>query len=273
MMRVQPGDIIFSYADTTIKGIGVALSSAQTFEIPDEFVEMGNNWANFGWHLDVSFAKLQTPLRTIDRIEEIRPLLPSYNSPIQENGNAVLGYLSEVPEPLANKLLELLGEDFHNSYLLAGGDYIQLDVQGDLAEEELEKRLDLQLLEKHQLIKARRGQGKFKSNVRAIEKSCRVTKLALPQHLIASHIKPWADSNDREKLDGNNGFLLSPHIDHLFDRGFMTFRNNGEVLWSPKLQHRVLKTWHLDYDINVGSFNSEQKKYLEFHRDVKLLAG
>ena len=67
------------------------------------------------------------------------------------------------------------------------------------------------------VIQARRGQGLFRRRVEKREASCRVTHVNDPVYLRASHIKPWRKSTDKEKLDGNNGLMLSPHIDMLFD--------------------------------------------------------
>ena len=121
-----------------------------------------------------------------------------------------------------------------------------------------------------QLVRARLGQGLFKSRVELVEKGCRVTKLQRPEHLIASHIKPWRDATDQEKLDGFNGLLLSPHVDHLFDRRYISFSNDGRILVSPMLSPRVLSQWSIDVDQNVGSFTREQSVYLDYHRDVLL---
>ena len=85
--------------------------------------------------------------------------------------------------------------------------------------------------------------------------------------MIASHIKPWAESNDFEKLDGNNGLLLSPHIDKLFDNGYISFEDGGDVIVSPQLNTDTLKLWGVDVSINVGRFNHEQQQYLQYHRD------
>ena len=38
--------------------------------------------------------------------------------------------------------------------------------------------------------------------------------------LVASHIKPWAKSDEHEKLDLDNGLLLCPNHDKLFDLAF-----------------------------------------------------
>lgn len=111
-------------------------------------------------------------------------------------------------------------------------------------------------LEKIQLTKARRGQGIFKTNVRLVEHSCRLTGVDNIKHLRASHIKPWKNSSDSEKVDGNNGLLLSPHVDHLFDRGFITFKNNGELIISKQLNPEVMNRWALANKKDAGVFNS-----------------
>jgi HNH endonuclease len=66
-------------------------------------------------------------------------------------------------------------------------------------------------------------EGLFKERVRRFEDACRITKVSNQTHLIASHCKPWRDSDDEERLDGENGLLLTPSMDHLFDRGFISF--------------------------------------------------
>ena len=85
-----------------------------------------------------------------------------------------------------------------------------------------------------QLARARRGQGVFRANVLLRESACRVTRVDEPRHLKASHIKPWRDATDAERLDGSNGFLLSPHVDHLFDEGYITFSASQSLIIVPK---------------------------------------
>ena len=122
-------------------------------------------------------------------------------------------------------------------------------------------------VEKEQLIKARRGQGRFRENLERIETSCRVTGLQDLKHLRASHIKPWRASDDVEKVDGNNGLLLSPHVDHLFDRGWILFQDDGRLVPSPKLDLVVLQSWRIEPDRNLKPFLSKQIEYLEYHRE------
>lgn len=124
------------------------------------------------------------------------------------------------------------------------------------------------------MILARRGQGKFRERVSMIERACRITQVNRPEHLIASHCKPWRDceSND-ERLDGENGLLLTPTVDHLFDRGFISFENNGDLLVSPVVHKESLKRMGIapDERRNVGAFSEGQRRYLEYHRDAVFL--
>jgi hypothetical protein len=123
------------------------------------------------------------------------------------------------------------------------------------------------------IVQARRGQGLFRDRVTAIEKRCRVTGVENPVHLIASHCKPWRDADNEERLDGENGLLLTPSIDHLFDRGFIGFEDGGRLIVSPVAHGPSLLPMGVDagQPINVGGFTSGQKRFLDFHRNSDLL--
>jgi hypothetical protein len=128
--------------------------------------------------------------------------------------------------------------------------------------------------EKEQVILARRGQGVFRKNVQQIERFCRVTKVDRPEHLRASHCKPWRDCGTNiERLNGENGLLLTPSVDHLFDRGFISFENNGELLISPVAHHASLNRMNVPTGehLNVGVFSEGQKQFLDFHRNYVFL--
>jgi hypothetical protein len=123
------------------------------------------------------------------------------------------------------------------------------------------------------IIRARKGQGLFKERVRKIESRCRITGVENPVHLVASHCKPWRDATNEERLDGENGLLLTPSIDHLFDRGFIGFEDNGRLIISPVAHQPALQRMGIDTTkaINVGAFTSGQKQFLDFHRKDVLL--
>ena len=98
------------------------------------------------------------------------------------------------------------------------------------------------------------------------ETFCRVTRIDEPRHLKASHIKPWRDASDAERLDGANGLLLSPHIDHLFDEGYITFSASQQLIVVPEVRDKLLDAWGIDGAVQVGEFSREQNSYLEYHR-------
>jgi hypothetical protein len=127
-------------------------------------------------------------------------------------------------------------------------------------------REDLSPTEKESLIRARRGQGRYRQDLERVEIGCRVTGIIDRRHLRASHIKPWHVSNDQEKLDPNNGLLLAPHVDHLFDRGYVSFTDEGELLVSKALNPVVLSTWGLTVPMRKEAFSEKQRVYLAYHR-------
>jgi putative restriction endonuclease len=93
-----------------------------------------------------------------------------------------------------------------------------------------------------------------------------VTGILDRRYLRATHIKPWKDASDEEKLDGSNGLLLSPHVIHLFDRGHISFADDGTMLISRHLNPYVRKAWHLDQPVQPHPFRATQRAYLEYHR-------
>ena len=90
------------------------------------------------------------------------------------------------------------------------------------------------------------GKDFFKERVSKIESRCRITGVENPVHLVASHCKPWRDSTNEERLNGENGLLLTPSIDHLFDRGFIGFEDNGRLIISPVAHYPSLQRMGID---------------------------
>lgn len=124
--------------------------------------------------------------------------------------------------------------------------------------------------EKDALIKSRIGQGCFKQKIVAkYGGKCIITGIAFAQILIASHIKPWAVSSNEERLDSENGFLLSPTYDKLFDLGLISFEDNGNIIISKLLDSDTLAKVRLEksqiYDIKA---TASLRKNLEYHRDA-----
>jgi 5-methylcytosine-specific restriction enzyme A len=121
------------------------------------------------------------------------------------------------------------------------------------------------------LTEIRSKQSLFKRRLLTVEKQCRVTGIADLRFLRASHIKPWAQCNSGgERIDGTNGLLLSPHADFMFDRGWISFEDNGALIRSDHLPKDVIDLIGLDLKKGrmCGQFLREQKKYLEYHRNA-----
>src|SRR5580704_448022 len=267
MTRAAPGDVVFSYADGKIGAVGVVIDRVRTAPTPEEFGKMAGQWqTDAGWLLPVRFETLGQPLLPKDHLTQLAPLLPRKHSPIRATGIVNQGiYLAEIPPKMGALLQDLLG-----GQLKKIEEKIAIEADDQLTdaaiEEEIWQRTNLGPREKRQLINARIGQGIYRENVERIEKACRVTGVPDRRHLRASHIKPWRMSDDREKLDGFNGLLLSPQIDHLFDRGHISFADDGQMLISEHLNPFVTKAWGLDKTRPLQPFRPEQCKYLDFHR-------
>jgi hypothetical protein len=86
------------------------------------------------------------------------------------------------------------------------------------------------------IAKARRGQGRFRADLLNFWRGqCALSGVSAPELLRASHIKSWKDSNNTERLDAFNGLLLAVHLDALFDRALISFRDSGEMMISKRL--------------------------------------
>jgi predicted restriction endonuclease len=86
--------------------------------------------------------------------------------------------------------------------------------------------------------------------------------------LIASHIHPWKDSNSNERLDVNNGILLSPTYDALFDRHLITFDNAGKIVLSETISENEYKKIGVSGSEKIIKLNSDNIQYLTKHQDM-----
>ena len=123
------------------------------------------------------------------------------------------------------------------------------------------------------IVKTRIGQQKFKREViEQCDGTCAFTLVRDKGLLIAGHIKPWAKSNDAEKLDPQNGFVFTPTYDRLFNNGLISFTDRRALLISPLLSRETATRLHIAPNMEVdlpllGSSNTRRRAYLEFHRE------
>ena len=261
MTHVQPGDIVFSFANRKIKAVGIALTGAYTATKPKDFGKAGDVWSDSGWKVDVDFRVVDAPIEPRNHMHLISPLLPEKYKPISSAGEGHQAYLSSISKELGNLLLSLLGIDELRM------DTLNIrDLTFDSVEQEIIQSASMPETTKLTLVQARRGQGVFRERVKFVEKFCRVTGVDKPELLIASHIKPWVDSDNYERVNGHNGLFLSPHVDTLFDSGFISFENSGAMIVSDRLDPNVLDRWAIDASKRTKKFGPEQSHFLDFHR-------
>ncbi len=280
MREVAPGDLVFSFCDTRIAALGIVSGYCRESPKPEEFGSAGTNWSQIGWRVEVRWRRLDNAIRPKDHISRLRPDLQRKYAPLTPVGNGLQSvYLTRIGPTLANTLLSLIGREA-DVVADASQEVRRIERESPAPEsdiEEWERRVEVDIATDHAiretertaLVQARRGQGLFREKVRAIESACRVTKVERMEHLIASHVQPWRDSNNEERLDGENGLLLTPTVDHLFDKGFISFEDNGRVIVSPVADPDSLRRMGVDPDgrMNVGAFSEGQRRYLNFHRE------
>lgn len=128
--------------------------------------------------------------------------------------------------------------------------------------------------EAERLVVQRVGQDIFRAGLMEYwEGRCAITGLAVPELLRASHIKPWADcETDAERLDVFNGLLLAPHLDAVFDLGFITVTDDGAVLVSRALHDDARRTLGLGDVLRVHRLGTKHRHYLSWHQE-KLFKG
>lgn len=138
------------------------------------------------------------------------------------------------------------------------------------AEEKPEEKPNKAKEKEEQTVRqARDGQGKYREQLLEQCRYCPFTMIADERLLIASHIKPWAASSIKEKIDPFNGYMLSPLYDKLFDRGFITFTENRHVLLSDFISPYTWKQIGLKNDTFIKPLIMDDKRieYLKFHHE------
>ena len=116
----------------------------------------------------------------------------------------------------------------------------------------------------------REGQDEYRKKLLEECPFCPITMINEESLLIASHIKPWAVSDSKERIDPNNGFILSPLYDKLFDRGYITFTDDKRVSISNWLSRQVKERIGIKENqmFQFLPINQERTKYLEYHRST-----
>lgn len=140
---------------------------------------------------------------------------------------------------------------------------------GERAVAEDEASIGVSGTAQNRVVEVRTKQRLFRERLIGVERGCRLTGIEDLRFLRASHIKPWAISEDNERVDGQNGLLLAPNADLLFDRGWISFENCGKLMIASKLPPEVETALGLNLrrGRGYGAFEHRQRSYLAFHRE------
>jgi len=137
-------------------------------------------------------------------------------------------------------------------------------LRGDISE--IINNSQINNTDKETLVLSRIGQGKFRNNLIAYWGGCAVTGCEEIQALVASHIKPWSECNNEERLDTFNGFLLTPNLDRLFDKGIITFSKSGKIIISSFISSESKMALCVNSKMTIN-LSKEHQYFLEYHRD------
>lgn len=140
-----------------------------------------------------------------------------------------------------------------------------MDNSVDDIDKEIETK-QLQGEEREALIKVRVNQSAFRKLLMRRYTHCCLCDVDDESLLVASHIKPWAKSNHAEKVDVNNGLLLCPNHDKLFDRGYISFDNGGHIVISDELSENSAISMNIKNDMQI-ELSNDNIKYMEYHRN------
>jgi putative restriction endonuclease len=250
MERVQAGELIFSGVNNALRAVSQAVLPAYTATRPDPRDD--GYWGAEGWRLDVAYSDLPSPMRYPDWVPGVLPQLQARHSAFASSGRPNQGFLFELPLSVGEHLITMIA------------------TQGvDVATKASDAAAmpDGGKTERDALARARVGQGKFRQNLLArFNGKCAVSEVVQPELLRASHIKPWAGSSNVERLDPNNGLLLSAAYDAAFDARLISFADDGSLLLASDFSPESAMAAGIDPKARLQATIGSSLIYLAGHR-------
>lgn len=125
--------------------------------------------------------------------------------------------------------------------------------------------------ERTSIIQSRVGQGTFRSSLIRYWKGCSISNCPMTPVLIASHIKPWCDCNNIQRLDFYNGLLLLPNYDKLFDKGYISFDSKGHLISSRLLDKEVKDILGIKDGMSLRKLDDKHLEYLKYHNEYRFM--
>lgn len=151
-------------------------------------------------------------------------------------------------------------------------DYLKQQRDSILSEiDKVNTDTNLTTTEREAIVNARVGQGEFRKKLIDYWQGCSISTFSHYDLLIASHIKPWRDADNQQRLDVFNGLLLLPNYDKLFDKGYISFDDNGRILYSRYIDDTDRRLLNMDNTLHLIKIEDSHKTYLQYHRDNCLM--
>lgn len=249
--EMKPGDLILSFVRRHIVAIGYVLADPVQAPKPPDLDPEGR-WQTDGWLVSVRFTQLAQPLSVDPLVPRLLPLLPDRHAPLNRDGTGAQGYAFFLPPRAEALLLRELGLD-----------------TVDRAVEDHVGRAVADATSRLAIIEARVGQGLFRDNVLASwGERCAVTGMGIRELVRASHIKPWRAANNRERLDPRNGLALSPNYDAAFDRGIVSFGDDGQVLIARSATRSDIEKLGFRTEHRLTTVTEAHRAYLRYHQEA-----
>ncbi len=203
-----------------------------------------SNWAQDAGLIDGSITEINSPIYYCSLSKEIKKL-------------AIFKQRNEKGNKMYSCALNLYGDFLADT----SGDKLGEDIQ------QIEQDNTLTSTEKSILVNTRVGQGQYRKDLIQYWGGCSITGYQNPCFLIASHIKPWRNSSNTERIDPNNGFLLLPNLDKAFDQGYISFTNKGRIQLSEQLEAPLALGVEQNMRIALAA---QHQDYLAYHREFIL---
>lgn len=257
--KVKKGDLIFCYRNGEILRLAKALSDCYPADRPQSLTF--DKWQKEGWKVDVELTKIPDPIKA-DEFKDF--FIENYNTQcipkvFTSKKQCAQFYMSAIPSAAGVLLLSHIQS---TAYIVDNFDMPDNAIEKeDVADRETVREI---------VIKARIGQGPYRKNLIDIwNGKCSATGLSYTELLIASHIVPWSVCEpSSERIDPYNGFLLSPNIDKLFDKGLISFTDEGKLLLNESITDEVLDKLGISKSLQISAIKPQNLPYLARHREM-----
>lgn len=257
MQKIVPGDVIFSYAKRSFTAISIAKTEPLASDKPVGFRK--TDWGTEGLQVNVAYRDTHPAAPLKDVYTLLSRLLPNTNSPLKSDGSDRDGYLFEIPSNAGRLLLDFLASQVGQ----LGTEFISAIVIATARNP----------LERQALAGSRLGQGVFRKALAKIwQNRCVITGANAPLVVQATHIKPWQDSNNEERLDPFNGLLLSALYTRAFQTGLISFDPEGSLMLSDSIGGWQWDQLGIRRTSWIAGLKPEHEPYLAYHRDKVFVA-